>query len=59
LNIMGMTPPAFGNPGKRQKNYAADAEAICGAMQWPNSRFIPEQSPGQQAGLVLMARGTF
>ena len=38
---------------KRQKNDAADAEAICEAVQRPNMRFVPIKAPDQQAGLML------
>lgn len=38
---------------KRQKNDAADAEAICEAVQRPSMRFVPVKSPEDQAGLVL------
>jgi transposase len=49
-----LMPPAYVKPYvKRQKNDAADAEAICEAVQRPNMRFVPVKSPDQQAGLVL------
>jgi transposase len=38
---------------KRQKNDAADAEAICEAVQRPTMRFVPIKSPDEQAGMVL------
>jgi len=38
---------------KRQKNDAADAEAICEAVTRPNMRFVPVKSEDQQAVLVL------
>lgn len=38
---------------KRQKNNAADAEAICEAVQRPSMRFVPVKTPDDQAGLVL------
>ena len=42
---------------KRQKNDAADAEAICEAAQRPNMRFVPVKTEEQQAnGLVFRAR---
>lgn len=42
---------------KRQKNDAADAEAICEAAQRPNMRFVAVKSEEQQAsGLVLRTR---
>ena len=38
---------------KRQKNDAADAEAICEALTRPSMRFVPVKSPDQQSVLVL------
>jgi transposase len=38
---------------KRQKNDAADAEAICEALQRPSRRFVPIKASDQQAGMVL------
>ena len=38
--------------GKRGKNDAADAAAICEAMQLPNMRFVPIKSVDQQARLI-------
>jgi transposase len=38
---------------KRHKNDAADAEAICEAVQRPNMRFVPVKSAEQQSVLVL------
>src|ERR1700691_3108382 len=38
---------------KRQKNDAADAEAICEAVTRANMRFVPTKTPAQQSGLVL------
>src|SRR5258705_3044090 len=38
---------------KRQKNDAADAEAICEAVTRANMRFVPTKTPEQQSGLVL------
>ena len=38
---------------KRQKNDAADAEAICEAVTRPNMRFVPVKTEDQQAVLVL------
>jgi transposase len=38
---------------KRQKNDAADAEAICEAVTRPNMRFVPIKSEAQQSVLVL------
>ena len=49
-----LMPLAYVKPYvKRQKNDAADAEAICEAVQRPNMRFMPIKTPEQQAGLVL------
>ncbi len=49
-----LMPPAYVKPYvKRQKNDAADAEAICEAVQRPSMRFVPIKSQVQQAGLVL------
>lgn len=38
---------------KRQKNDAADAEAICEAVTWPTMRFVPVKSPEQQSVMLL------
>jgi transposase len=38
---------------KRQKNDAADAEAICEAVTRANMRFVATKTPEQQSGLVL------
>jgi transposase len=38
---------------KRQKNDAADAEAICEAMTRPTMRFVPVKTPDQQSVLML------
>jgi len=49
-----LMPPAYVKPYvKRQKNDAADAEAICEAVQRPNMRFVPTKTPEQQSCLVL------
>jgi len=49
-----LMPPAYVKPYvKRQKNDAADAEAICEAVQRPSMRFVPVKVPDQQAGMVL------
>ncbi len=46
--------------GKRGKNDAADAAAICEAVQRPNMRFVPVKSEAQQAQLcVHRARQAF
>ncbi len=39
--------------GKRGKNDAADAAAICEAVQRPNMRFVPPKSVEQQARLMV------
>ena len=47
-------PPAYVKPYvKRQKNDAADAEAICEAVTRPNMRFVPVKTEEQQSILVL------
>jgi transposase len=53
-----LIPPAYVKPFvKRQKNDAADAEAICEAAQRPTMRFVPVKSQAQQAsGVVFRAR---
>ena len=38
---------------KRQKNDAADAEAICEAVTRANMRFVATKTPEQQSGLTL------
>jgi transposase len=49
-----LMPPAYVKPYvKRQKNDAADAEAICEAVQRPSMRFVPIKMPDQQSGMVL------
>src|SRR5205809_7897582 len=58
LQALGHTvrlmPPADVKPYvKRQKNDAADAEAICEAVTRANMRFVPTKTPEQQSGLVL------
>src|SRR5689334_2466246 len=43
---MRLIPPAYMKPFvKRQKNDAADAEAICEAAQRPSMRFVPVKAP--------------
>jgi transposase len=39
--------------GKKGKNDAADAAAICEAVQRPNMRFVPIKSPQQQGQLMV------
>src|SRR6202034_2727174 len=58
LQALGHTvrliPPTYVKPYvKRQKNDAADAEAICEAVTRANMRFVPTKTPEQQSGLVL------
>jgi transposase len=49
-----LIPPAYVKPYvKRQKNDAADAEAICEAVTRPNMRFVPFKTEDQQSVLVL------
>ena len=49
-----LMPPQFVKPYvKSQKNDAADAEAICEAVQRPTMRFVPIKSADQQAVLLL------
>ncbi|WP_412052013.1 IS110 family transposase (plasmid) [Hoeflea sp. Naph1] len=49
-----LMPAAYVKPYvKRQKNDAADAEAICEAVQRPTMRFVPVKSEEQQGVLML------
>jgi transposase len=49
-----LMPPAYVKPYvKRQKNDAADAEAICEAVSRPTMRFVPVKSVDQQSALML------
>lgn len=49
-----LIPPAYVKPFvKRQKNDAADAEAICEAAQRPRMRFVPVKDEEQQASAVV------
>ena len=49
-----LMPAAYVKPYvKRQKNDAADAEAICEAVTRPTMRFVPVKSPEQQSIMVL------
>ena len=49
-----LMPPAYVKPYvKRQKNDAADAEAICEAVARPTMRFVPVKTVDQQALLTL------
>src|ERR1700737_5037905 len=48
-----LMPPAYVKPYvKRQKNDAADAEAICEAVTRANMRFVETKTPGQQGCLI-------
>ena len=58
LKALGHTvrlmPPAYVKPYvKRQKNDAADAEAICEAVTRANMRFVATKTPEQQSYLTL------
>jgi transposase len=58
LQALGHTvrlmPPAYVKPYlKRQKNDAADAEAICEGVTRPNMRFVATKTPEQQSCLML------
>jgi transposase len=58
LQALGHTvrlmPPAYVKPYvKRQKNDAADAEAIYEAVTRANMRFVATKTPEQQSGLML------
>jgi transposase len=58
LRALGHTvrlmPPAYVKPYlKRQKNDAADAEAICEGVTRPNMRFVETKTPEQQSCLML------
>jgi transposase len=49
-----LIPPAYVKPYvKRQKNDAADAEAICEAVTRPTMRFVPMKSAERQGVLML------
>src|SRR6202049_1056699 len=49
-----LMPPAYVKPYlKRQKNDAADAEAICEAVLRPSMRFVATKTPEQQSCLML------
>lgn len=48
-------PPQYVKPYvKRNKNDAADAEALCEAMSRPTMRFVPVKTVDQQAALMLV-----
>src|ERR671916_1276954 len=49
-----LMPPSYVKPYvKRQKNDAADAEAICEAVTRPTMHFVEVKSPEQQSVMVL------
>jgi transposase len=49
-----LMPPQYVKPYvKRNKHDAADAEAICEAVQRPGMRFVPVKEEGQQSLLML------
>jgi len=49
-----LMPPRYVKPYvKRNKNDAADAEAICEAVQRPTMRFVPIKTPEQQSVLMI------
>jgi transposase len=51
-----LIPPQLVKPYvKRNKNDAADAEALCEAMSRPTMRFVPVKSPEQQGALMLVS----
>jgi transposase len=56
-HVVRLMAPKFVAPyrlsGKRGKNDAADAAAICEAVQRPNMRFVPIKSVEQQARLMV------
>jgi transposase len=50
-----LIPPQFVKPYvKRNKNDAADAEALCEAMSRPTMRIVPVKTAEQQAALMLV-----
>lgn len=50
-----LIPPAYVKPfAKRQKNDAADAEAICEAVKRPNMRFVAVNSEEQHASALVL-----
>jgi transposase len=52
-----LLPPQYVKPYvKRNKNDAADAEAICEAMSRPTMRFVAVKTAEQQAALMLAGR---
>ena len=64
LQALGHTvrliPPAYVKPClKRQKNDAADAEAICEAVMRPSMRFVETRRPNSRVASCSIARATF
>ncbi len=58
LSVLGhsvkLMPPTYVKPYvKRSKNDAADAEAICEAVNRPTMRFVPVKTEAQQAVIML------
>lgn len=50
-----LVPPQYAKAyRKRNKNDAADAEAICEAMSRPSMRFVPVKTAAQQGELMLL-----
>jgi transposase len=55
-----LIPPAYVKPYvKRQKNDAADAEAICEAVTRANMRFVPAKTPEQSCLMLHRTRHLF
>jgi transposase len=53
-HMVRLMPPAYVKPYvKRQKNDAADAEAICESGTRANMRFVATKTPEQQSCLML------
>ncbi|MFO1396882.1 MAG: IS110 family transposase [Burkholderiales bacterium] len=53
-HVVKLMPPQYVKPFvKRNKNDAADAEAICEAVQRPNMHFVPIKTVEQQAILAV------
>jgi transposase len=54
-HLVKLIPPQLVKPYvKRNKNDAADAEALCEAMSRPTMRFVPAKTASQQAALMLV-----
>ncbi len=55
-HVVRIMAPQFVKPYvKRGKNDAADAEALCEAMNRPTMRFVPTKTAEQQAALMLVS----